>query len=221
MKLIDLQELTPDPENPNQGTPEGKILLEHSIRKLKCGRSIVVDRNDCIIAGNKTYHAAIANGVEQGIVVETSGDTLVAVMRTDLDLEEETGRTMAIADNRTAEIGLSWSHEKVSAIAESGRDLSGLFSATELDEIIGETNWETDDGLRDSLFDDDGRSKKDQTIVDPTAVTDTAISIGDISFRISRHAYLEWKNNLFSKGQVSRQQVHKALMERLGLCHSS
>ena len=221
MKLIDLQELTPDPENPNQGTPEGKILLEHSIRKLKCGRSIVVDRNNCIIAGNKTYHAAIANGVEQGIVVETSGDTLVAVVRTDLDLEQETGRTMAIADNKTAEIGLSWSHEKISAIAESGRDLSGLFSDTELDEIVSEPDWEADKGIRDSLFGGDGRSKKDQTATDSTTATDTAISIGDISFRISRDEYLEWKNDLFSKGQVSQQQVQKTLMERLGLCHSS
>jgi hypothetical protein len=79
-----------------------------SMQKLGAGCSIVVDRNGHIIAGNKTAEGAKAAGLENVIGVETDGSQLFAVVRTDLDLDDPKARELAIADNRTAELGLEW-----------------------------------------------------------------------------------------------------------------
>jgi hypothetical protein len=40
--------------------------------------------------------------LEDVIVVETTGNQIVAVKRTDIDLDSKKGREMALADNATA-----------------------------------------------------------------------------------------------------------------------
>jgi hypothetical protein len=90
MKPAKLSDLTPDPRNANRGTERGRNLLKRSLQDLKAGRSILVDRNGTVIAGNKTREAAIAIGMKDAIVVETDGSQLVVVKRTDLDLSTDT-----------------------------------------------------------------------------------------------------------------------------------
>lgn len=94
-------DLVPDDMNINRGTEEGAELINKSIDEVGFGRSIVVDRNDRIIVGNKTTAAAIEKGKTNIRVVETTGDELVVVKRTDLDLNSEKGRKLAILDNTT------------------------------------------------------------------------------------------------------------------------
>lgn len=107
--------LRPDPHNANRGTKRGRELLMRSLQNLGAGRSILVDRNGYIIAGNKTYEAAQALGIKVR-VVETDGDELIAVRRRDLDLEEGgKARELAYADNRVAEIDLEWDAEQLAA----------------------------------------------------------------------------------------------------------
>jgi hypothetical protein len=61
------------------------------------------------IAGNKTLEAARGLGVTKTIVVPTTGQELVVVQRTDLDLASDaTARELAVADNRASELGLEW-----------------------------------------------------------------------------------------------------------------
>jgi hypothetical protein len=43
---------------------------------------------------------------------------------------------MAYADNRTAEIGLSWSAEQIVADLDTGVDLAGMFREEELREML-------------------------------------------------------------------------------------
>ena len=61
--------------------------MERSLNELGAGRSILIDKNDNIIAGNKTQEAAIKAGITKVRVVETTGDELVAVKRTDVDID--------------------------------------------------------------------------------------------------------------------------------------
>ena len=64
-----LNTFTPDPNNANIGTPEGRVMLGESIKDLGAGRSILVDSNGVVIAGNKTLEAATKAGIEDALVV--------------------------------------------------------------------------------------------------------------------------------------------------------
>ena len=78
----------------------GQPLMERSFKELGAGRSILLDRNGNIIAGNKSQKAAIAAGIKKVRVIETTGDELVAVKRTDVDIDSAEGRKMAYLDIR-------------------------------------------------------------------------------------------------------------------------
>lgn len=53
-KTIDINELVQDQHNFNRGTDEGARLMRKSLTELGAGRSILVDKDGNIIAGNKT-----------------------------------------------------------------------------------------------------------------------------------------------------------------------
>ena len=88
-------------------------LLEKSLRENGAGRSILVDKDDNIIAGNGIVEAAINAGIKKTRVVEVTGDELVVVKRTDLELDSKKGRKMALADNATAAADLAWNEENI------------------------------------------------------------------------------------------------------------
>lgn len=135
MKLSDL---TPDPNNANKGTERGNSALEASLQQYGAGRSILLDRNDTIIAGNKTAEMAGQLGMMNVKVVETTGDELVAVKRTDLDLETDaSAREMAYADNRVGELSLDWDADALLNDIENGIDIGKFFSDNEIDKLLG------------------------------------------------------------------------------------
>lgn len=112
-KIDTLADLTPDGENFNKHTEFGQKLLEDSLRKFGAGRSILVDKDGNIIAGNSTTETAAAIGMEDVIVVPTDGKKLVVVQRTDLSLDSPEGRELALADNMTALKGIDIDLAKV------------------------------------------------------------------------------------------------------------
>lgn len=111
-----LDDLIPDDRNMNRHTSYGMSLIEKSIRKNKFGRSILVDKNGRIIGGNGVTETAMSIGETKTIVVETTGDELVVVKRTDVDLDSQQGREMALADNATAVADIDWDAEAVKEI---------------------------------------------------------------------------------------------------------
>ncbi len=126
-----------DPHNANRGTDRGRRAVADSLAECGAGRSILVDRDGTVIAGNKTLEAAQALGLPVR-VVESSGDELVVVQRTDLELdgEDQRARRLAYLDNRAAQLGLDWDTDQILADLEAGVDLSGLWDDTELDELL-------------------------------------------------------------------------------------
>lgn len=130
---IKITDLHFDEHNANLGTDRGRKLLAQSLDQLGAGRSILLDKNNQVIAGNKTSAAAGEVGISDVIVVETDGSKLIAVKRTDLDLEtDEKARLLAYADNRTSEVGLQWDTEQLQVDLDAGLDLSGLWNESEL-----------------------------------------------------------------------------------------
>lgn len=118
-KIIEtsIEQLVPDNKNANKGTEYGQHLIEESLRKFGAGRSILLDKHDRIIAGNKTIENAAIVGLDNVIIVETDGNQIVAVRRKDIDLDSAKGRELALADNATGKANLAWDEEVVEQLA--------------------------------------------------------------------------------------------------------
>lgn len=133
-----LKDLIPDARNANRGTERGAGMLRQSLGRFGAGRSILIDRKGRVIAGNKTLEQARAQGLEELIVVPSDGRRLVAVQRTDLDLESDPeAKALAIADNRVQEVDLEWDSEALAAL-RGEVDLGAFWSPDELAELLGE-----------------------------------------------------------------------------------
>jgi hypothetical protein len=76
VRIVPISELVLDGKNANKGTKRGRELLEQSLGKYGAGRSVLMDRHDRVIAGNKTVVAAVAAGMKSISVIETDGSSL-------------------------------------------------------------------------------------------------------------------------------------------------
>ncbi len=115
---VNIDSLIPDDKNFNRGTEYGDHLMDESLRKFGLGRSVLLDKNDRIIAGNKTVEKAAELGFENAIIVETDGKTLVAVRRNDIDLDSAKGREFALADNATSKANICFDTDLIMQEAE-------------------------------------------------------------------------------------------------------
>lgn len=91
-----------DKRNYRKHTDKNKKLIEKSLVECGTGRSIIVDSENEIIAGNGVYEQAQKLNIPVK-VVETDGTELIAVKRTDLATNDETRTKLAILDNSTAD----------------------------------------------------------------------------------------------------------------------
>ena len=136
---VKISDLIPDDKNFNTGTGFGNSLIEKSFQKFGAGRSILLDKNNRIIAGNKSVENAAAIGMEDVQIVESDGKRIIAVKRTDIDLDSPEGREMALADNATAKANIIFDAELVEA---------------ELGEAVCE-EWGVDTGIKNEGFGED------------------------------------------------------------------
>jgi len=135
-----IDDLTLDEQNANQGTERGRHMVEQSMRETGAGRSVLIDKNGKLIAGNVATEAWDDLDGEI-VVVKTDGHKLVVVQRTDLDLADEQdnrARKLAYYDNRSSEVGLSWNATQVAADLEAGMDLDDMFQGEEIAAILEE-----------------------------------------------------------------------------------
>lgn len=129
-ELRTLGDLTPDPENARRHTPRNVGDIVDALQTVGAARSIVIDENGVILAGNATVEAAGEAGMEGLVVVDATGDEIVAIRRTGLTPTQK--RRLALADNRAAEHA-SWDAEVLARFAQESPDvLAGLFSDDEI-----------------------------------------------------------------------------------------
>ena len=159
-QVVDIDSLRQDTHNFNRGTEEGQQLMERSFKELGAGRSILLDREGNIIAGNKSQEAARKAGIKRVRIVETTGDELVAVKRTDIDIDSAEGRRMALLDNLTTQVNLAWDPSEIEAVSSEidGFDPSDYgFDPSQL-EVAGmgdETKPATQTEVKEDDFDPD------------------------------------------------------------------
>jgi hypothetical protein len=109
-----------DDKNFNKGTAHGKELMQKSLSKWGAGRSILIDKNNRIIAGNKTTENFAELGLEKVTIIDTDRDTLIAVRRNDIDLDTPEGREFALADNQTAKVNIDFDFGTLEAELDEG-----------------------------------------------------------------------------------------------------
>jgi hypothetical protein len=139
---VKLSDLKPDTKNANRGTIRGRKAVSKSLQEFGAGRSVLIDRDGVLIAGNKTFTEAQAAGIENVIVVQSDGSQLVAVQRTDLSIDDPKARGLAIADNRASEVGLEWDPGILDELS-TDLELKPFFTDAELDIATGKCEQPT------------------------------------------------------------------------------
>lgn len=97
-----MSELKFDPKNYRIHGDKNKRLIQKSLVDCGAGRSILIDKEDCIIAGNGVYEQAQELGLKVR-VIESDGSELIAIKRTDLKTEDARRKALALADNYTSD----------------------------------------------------------------------------------------------------------------------
>jgi len=134
--ITGLDDLGADPANANKGTDKGRAIVVQSLVECGAGRSILADKDGTVIAGNKTLEAARKLGLPIR-VVESAGEELVVVRRTDLDLgTDKKARRLAYLDNRAGQLGLDWDTEQMLEDLQRGVDLAGIFDDDEIKRLL-------------------------------------------------------------------------------------
>lgn len=136
-----------DERNYRKHSDKNKKIIKKSLKELGAGRSILLDKENSLIAGNGVYEQAQALGIPVR-VIETDGSELIAVKRTDLATADDKRRKLALADNAASDLSefdvpalqADWSKD---ALAEFGVELPEIVSEDALNEILDEADFES------------------------------------------------------------------------------
>ena len=124
-----LKDLTPDPVNRRAHNPRNIGMVVDALHNVGAARSIVIDEDNVILAGNGVTEAAAEAGITKVRVVEASGHEIIAVRRSGLTSEQK--RALAMFDNRTGELA-TWDHEQLAVDLAAELDLKPFFFEAEL-----------------------------------------------------------------------------------------
>lgn len=80
-------EIKQDPKNFRKHNKRNKEVIERSLKQCGAGRSILLDNEGGIIAGNGVYGQAEKMGLPVR-TIETDGSEIIAVVRTDVGRED-------------------------------------------------------------------------------------------------------------------------------------
>lgn len=140
--MTSIKDLKSDHKNARKRTDRSAALIAESLKRYGAARSIVIDEDGRILAGNGTVEGAKAAGINKLRVIEAEGDELIAVRRAGLTEDEKVG--LALADNRSSDLS-DWDHEMLRQLSEE-HDLTPWF---EDDELLAEV-LEPEQGLTDA-----------------------------------------------------------------------
>ena len=134
--VTSINSLQPDPKNARKRTDRSAQLISESLQRYGAARSIVIDENNRILAGNGTIEGAKAAGIENIRIIETDGNEIIAVKRTGLTEDQKVG--LALADNRTADLS-EWDQEMLHQLSQE-HDITAWFEQDDLARIIGDSD---------------------------------------------------------------------------------
>ena len=132
---VTLDDLQPDPHNRREHDARNVGMIADALAHVGAARSIVIDEDNVILAGNGVTKAAAQAGLTKVRVIDAAGDEVIAVRRSGLTPEQK--RALAMYDNRTAELA-TWSADQLAADLKAGLELRPYFFDEELKAILDE-----------------------------------------------------------------------------------
>ena len=144
--MTSIKDLKSDHKNARKRTDRSAKLIAESLQRYGAARSIVIDEDNRILAGNGTIEGAKAAGIQNIRVIETDGTEIIAVKRTGLTEDEKIG--LALADNRTSDLS-DWDKDMLQQLSAE-HDLAPWFDADDLAEILGTVEELPAEGLTDA-----------------------------------------------------------------------
>lgn len=151
---MEIKDLKQDSHNYRKHNDRNRELIKKSVDECGLGRSVVIDSENCIVAGNGLVSTLDKNTKVK--VIETDGSELVVVKRTDLKTDDEKRKKLAVMDNSTSDT--------------SEFDIELLKTDFEIPELqdLGLPVFEESDIDVDSFFEDtEEKEKKKKTITCP------------------------------------------------------
>lgn len=131
-EIASLADLTSDPHNARKHTPRNVGVIEDALREVGAARSIVIDEDGVVLAGNATIDAAAAAFGDAPVrVIDANGSEIIAVRRTGLTAQQK--KRLALYDNRAAELA-EWDASAFDSFTAD--DVAGMFTAAEVDAIM-------------------------------------------------------------------------------------
>jgi len=130
--MATLSDLKQDHKNARKRTQTSASLLQESLQRYGPARSIVIDEDNRILAGNGTVEAAINLGIDGLRIIDAAPDELIAVRRTGLTEDQKVG--LALADNRTADLA-EWDAEMLQQLSQE-HDIAPWFQEDDLEALL-------------------------------------------------------------------------------------
>jgi DNA modification methylase len=143
--VTSINSLLSDHKNARRRTDRSAELIKESLQRYGAARSIVIDEDNRILAGNGTIEGAKAAGIKNVRIIETDGTEVIAIKRSGLSEDEKVG--LALADNRTADLS-EWDQAMLHRLSEE-HDLSPWFEQSDLDELLAVTELPPEEGKTD------------------------------------------------------------------------
>jgi len=139
-----LRDLTPDPANARKHSARNVGTIVSALHEVGAARSIVIDEDGVVLAGNATIEAAAEAGIERVRVVEADGQTIIAVRRSGLTPVQKA--RLAILDNRAAELADGWDAEVLRELQAQDVQLDDLWTPEELADVLAAIDQPADEG---------------------------------------------------------------------------
>ncbi len=135
-EITHIGDLTPDPNNARLHNPRNVGMIADGLNEVGAARSIVIDENGVILAGNATIEAAAQAGIENVQVVKADGNTVIAVQRTGLTDEQKV--LLALLDNRTTDLSEFDPVQIEKLMIELDTDFGEIWYEGELEELLAD-----------------------------------------------------------------------------------
>lgn len=141
---LNVADLVADPKNRRSHDQRNVDMVSDSLRQVGAARSIVIDEDDVVLAGNGVTAAAAAAGITKVRVIEADGQEIIAVRRRGLTPEQK--RALSLYDNRTAELS-AWNYDQLQADKEAGLSLQPYWTEGEEAIMLGQAAPATWNGM--------------------------------------------------------------------------
>jgi hypothetical protein len=177
-----------------------------SLKQFGSGRSIVLDADNIVRAGNGTVQAARQAGFKEILVVEPRPDQLMAVRRSDWTPVEATG--YSIVDNRSTDLSrydLSGLTVKLEALKQSGLDGTKLGWSNEEMLILKDSVSHLLD--HNAVPEQTPGPEQDETKIDKANSNFVRFKFGDYSGPVSKDVYESFVSTYKEKQQESSEPI--------------